>query len=185
MKNFRSAQVPTISPNLLHQSSDFKLPPNQNHLGKRCLSTEEWTDEKHSKYLKSMEASFVNQLYNSKQVLGWRPPKATLSHSTAPITSQWKDMGDGRWKEIKYEREKAQTSRKNEGHHERKAKPWIQQVSCSSGSVVEESVTSRDTSKVRGTGPRIHIHSALPHHMLFNDIEMTDQNFVDEQVAEC
>lgn len=32
----------------------------------------EWTDEKHSLYLKSMEASFVSQLYNSSDFLGWR-----------------------------------------------------------------------------------------------------------------
>lgn len=29
--------------------------------------TEEWTDEKHSMYIKSIEASFVNDLYDSKQ----------------------------------------------------------------------------------------------------------------------
>jgi len=28
----------------------------------------EWTDEKHSMYIKSIEASFVNQLYDSKQM---------------------------------------------------------------------------------------------------------------------
>lgn len=33
------------------------------------MSTE-WTDEKHSLYLKSMEASFVDQLYNSMNLLG-------------------------------------------------------------------------------------------------------------------
>lgn len=32
----------------------------------------EWTDEKHSLYLKSMEASFVNELYSSFDLLGWR-----------------------------------------------------------------------------------------------------------------
>jgi hypothetical protein len=35
----------------------------------------EWTDEKHKLYLKSMEASFVNQLYNSIDLLGWRSQK--------------------------------------------------------------------------------------------------------------
>lgn len=34
-----------------------------------------WTDEKHSLYLKSMEASFVDQLYNSLDLLGWSPNK--------------------------------------------------------------------------------------------------------------
>lgn len=35
----------------------------------------EWTNEKHSLYLKSMEASFVNQLYNSIDILGWPSQK--------------------------------------------------------------------------------------------------------------
>lgn len=41
------------------------------------MSTE-WTDEKHSMYLKSMEASFVNQLYNSMDTRGRH--KGNLSH---------------------------------------------------------------------------------------------------------
>lgn len=41
------------------------------------MSTE-WTDEKHSLYLKSMEASFVNQLYDSTDSLGF----CRLSDST-------------------------------------------------------------------------------------------------------
>ena len=43
----------------------------QDSLGRDSMSTE-WTDEKHSLYLKSMEASFVDDLYNSFDLLGWR-----------------------------------------------------------------------------------------------------------------
>ncbi|XP_028772556.1 uncharacterized protein LOC114741903 isoform X2 [Neltuma alba] len=186
MKNLRPPQVPTISPNVLNQSGDFKLPPNhvQDPSCKRCLSTEEWTDEKHSMYLKSMEASFVHQLYNSKQVLAWRSPKATLTHSIPTTSTQWKDGGDGYWKKMEYEREKGQIRRRNKGH-DLKAKPWIQQLSCSSGSVGKESTTSTATSKGGGLGQRNQIPSASPHHLLFfSDIEMTDQNFVDDEVVE-
>lgn len=38
---------------------------------RESMSTE-WTDEKHCLYLKSMEASFINDLYNSVDTLGWR-----------------------------------------------------------------------------------------------------------------
>lgn len=41
----------------------------------------EWTDEKHSLYLKSMEASFVDQLYNSFGLLGWHSQKENPSDS--------------------------------------------------------------------------------------------------------
>ena len=37
----------------------------------------EWTDEKHSLYLKSMEATFVNQLYNSIDDLDLQLKKET------------------------------------------------------------------------------------------------------------
>lgn len=37
----------------------------------------EWTDEKHSMYIKSIEASFVNQLYDSKQMKTSYDPATT------------------------------------------------------------------------------------------------------------
>lgn len=43
--------------------------------------TEEWTDEKHSMYIKSIEASFVNDLYDSKQ------PGASFSSKGRPNES--------------------------------------------------------------------------------------------------
>lgn len=39
------------------------------------LDSIEWTNEKHSIYLKSMEASFIDQLYNSKDLFSWCPPE--------------------------------------------------------------------------------------------------------------
>lgn len=52
----------------------------------------EWTDEKHSMYLKSMEASFVNDLYDSMEFLGWCPEKKDIllsktSNQTRPKPS--------------------------------------------------------------------------------------------------
>ncbi|KAL8172095.1 hypothetical protein V2J09_023899 [Rumex salicifolius] len=39
------------------------------------LDSIEWTNEKHSMYLKSMEASFIDQLYNSKDLFSWCLPE--------------------------------------------------------------------------------------------------------------
>ncbi|MBA0838516.1 hypothetical protein Goarm_004326, partial [Gossypium armourianum] len=51
----------------------------------------EWTDEKHSLYLKSMEASFVNQLYDSMSFLGCnskeKSPGSKSSRKTRCISS--------------------------------------------------------------------------------------------------
>lgn len=47
----------------------------------------EWTDAKHSLYLKSMEASFVSQLHNSLDLLGWNSesdnPDLADTHSSS------------------------------------------------------------------------------------------------------
>ena len=48
----------------------------------------EWTDEKHSLYLKSMEASFVNELYDSMELLGWCSSNNHLSHSKSTKQTQ-------------------------------------------------------------------------------------------------
>lgn len=48
-----------------------------------AVMSKEWTDEKHSLYLKSMEASFVNDLYNSMDLLGWRSQKDSWSNSNS------------------------------------------------------------------------------------------------------
>lgn len=49
----------------------------QDSLVTESTSTE-WTDEKHSLYLKSMEGSFVNQLYDSMNFVGWNSQKEKL-----------------------------------------------------------------------------------------------------------
>ncbi|KAL1170466.1 hypothetical protein V6Z11_A05G215400 [Gossypium hirsutum] len=41
-------------------------------------TSNEWTDEKHSLYLNSMEASFINQLYDSVNLVGWNSQKEKL-----------------------------------------------------------------------------------------------------------
>ncbi|MBA0879750.1 hypothetical protein Goshw_006108, partial [Gossypium schwendimanii] len=53
------------SPELAHHEQN----PTLDSMMTESTSTE-WTDEKHSLYLKSMEASFVNQLYDSMSFLG-------------------------------------------------------------------------------------------------------------------
>ncbi|KAH7846104.1 hypothetical protein Vadar_009997 [Vaccinium darrowii] len=65
---------------------------------RESMSTE-WTDKKHSMYLKSMEASFVNDLYNSADTLGWRSQRQLgEKHSNTCISSgQYKVLRGGCW----------------------------------------------------------------------------------------
>ncbi|KAJ6685897.1 COLD REGULATED PROTEIN 27 [Salix purpurea] len=77
----------------------------------------EWTDEKHSLYLKSMEASFVNQLYNSIDILGWPSQKERSvpnfsgeANCSPSCTRQFKVRQHGSWKKIKFGRPESQRS---------------------------------------------------------------------------
>ncbi|XP_062091272.1 cold-regulated protein 27-like isoform X2 [Humulus lupulus] len=63
--------------------------------------SKEWTDEKHNMYLNSLEASFVEELYNSNRFGGWGVKK----NSCTPYSSdQFVVLGDGCWKKINYEK---------------------------------------------------------------------------------
>ncbi|RDX68200.1 hypothetical protein CR513_52831, partial [Mucuna pruriens] len=148
----------------------------------------EWTDQKHSMYIKSIEASFVNQLYDSKQM--------KASYDTATTSGQFKVLRGGCWQKINFGRANPQTSRTNHCH-DLTENPWIQHYRSSSKqrSIVapslQESVTT--TSKVVDLGQRKGIPSGSGHlhlsesrvchkDMLCSDTEMSDQNFVDEEV---
>ncbi|KAF7817498.1 uncharacterized protein G2W53_031467 [Senna tora] len=153
MKNFRSTQVGATSPN---HSSQFNLPPNriQDILVKRRMSTKEWTDEKHSLYLKFMEATFVNQLYNSKQTLPLSSPQATFSHSTSPQCVRCSSVACGVNVDV--------------------------EESVSSTSEVSNLGQRRKRNPSASASPHLHFSHR---HMFFShtDTEMSDQNFVDEE----
>ncbi|XP_054799113.1 cold-regulated protein 27 isoform X2 [Prosopis cineraria] len=193
----------TIPPALRCDSTDFTpFPPDlmQGTTEAEPLSMAvEWTNEKHSLYLKSMEASFVNQLYDSKRILGWRYHEGTSFPSTAS-SGQFKVLRGGSWHNINFKRENPQINRANECH-DLNENPWIQHFRSSSkqGSVTSPVVEETATSKMEaaGLGQRRGIVTGLPtssghihlcksrssqQDALCDDTEMSDQNFVDEEV---
>uniref|UniRef100_A0A2C9U0I8 Cold regulated protein 27 n=1 Tax=Manihot esculenta TaxID=3983 RepID=A0A2C9U0I8_MANES len=93
----------------------------------------EWTDEKHSLYLKSMEASFVDQLYNSMNLLGVQvqdkmsnPKLSQQVHCNAHVPSgQFKVLQDGCWKKINFRKTDSHVNMANEPHG-LLINPWIQ-----------------------------------------------------------
>ncbi|XP_028806849.1 uncharacterized protein LOC114761605 isoform X2 [Neltuma alba] len=161
----------------------------------------EWTNEKHSMYLKSMEASFVNQLYDSKQILGRRFHEDASLPSTAS-SGRFKVLRGGSWRNINFKRENPHINRANECH-DLNANPWIQHFRSSSkqGSVTspanEETATSTMDAACLGrrrgvvSGSRTssgHIHicksRTSKQDVLCDDTEMSDQNFVDDEVKD-
>ncbi|GAB2293766.1 hypothetical protein Dimus_027979 [Dionaea muscipula] len=97
-------------------------------LGKKVTSTE-WTDEKHSLYLESMEASFVDQLYNSMDSFGgrWRKGHESAAGSSKcmnpHMTDQFKVHQNGSWQKLNFGRDETLPGA-DERHH-LVANPWI------------------------------------------------------------
>ncbi|CAN8287596.1 unnamed protein product [Cochlearia groenlandica] len=83
-------------------------------VGKENTPKTEWTDEKHSLYLKSMEASFVNQLYN-------------LLGSNSPCQDQYKVLRDGLWQKMNVKQPEYRVTRRRGGggSHAFLSSPWI------------------------------------------------------------
>ncbi|KAF7830622.1 coenzyme Q-binding protein COQ10-like protein, mitochondrial [Senna tora] len=195
-KQMQVTSIPTSiasfsSSSFIRTRESYDFEESERILGKKameCTAAAEWTNEKHSLYLKSMEASFVNQLYDSKHILGRPCREGTFSASTTP-SGKFKVLRGGCWRNISFQRENPQISRSNECH-DLSANPWIQHFRSSSkhpssvtSPAIEESVTS--TIEVTDSG---HLHfrkSHLSHHdLLCDDTEMSDQNFVDDEEME-
>ncbi|KAI4316701.1 hypothetical protein L6164_024656 [Bauhinia variegata] len=198
MENFSVRETRTSSrtvPESCELTLPAKLPTKHKHL-QGIISTEtdsmsgaDWTDEKHSLYLKFMEASFVDQLYDSKEMLGWRSPNSTTS------SAQFKVLRGGSWKKINFGRNNSEMNRTYE-RHDLKVNQWIQHFRPSTKHPThEDSSTTASTSEVVDLSGRKEISNASEietitmreSHMLCNetetgDVEMSDQNFVDEEV---
>ncbi|XVF64062.1 hypothetical protein PTKIN_Ptkin09bG0136900 [Pterospermum kingtungense] len=115
----------------------------------------EWTDEKHSLYLKSMEASFVNQLHDSMNFLGCNSQKEKFpglkssrqTHRTS--TSQFKVLRGGCWKKINFERRGLQLNKKDDSCCF-VASPWIQHFRSGSKSLALASSSLQDSASSKG-----------------------------------
>ncbi|KAE8727923.1 Cold regulated protein 27, putative isoform 4 [Hibiscus syriacus] len=158
-----SELIPQISPEFAHHGQN----PSLDSLMKETTSIE-WTDEKHSLYLNSMEASFVNQLYDSTNSLGWNSkeklPVSKSSRKPHCISSgQFKVLRGGFWKKINFERP-GFILNKRDGSHSFVGSPWIQHFrsgSTSRGVLASCSLQDNGSSE-----------------------EVSDQNFVDEEQGE-
>ncbi|XP_075633786.1 cold-regulated protein 27 [Castanea sativa] len=153
----------------------------------------DWTDEKHSLYLKSMEASFVNELYDNRQKhLNTRNP-----------SGQFKVLRGGCWQKVNFNRADLQLKKAAGGSRSLLANPWIQHFrsSCTTQVVASADVQKNGASKSQALGlagtnsnsscgratcnsnqiDACQFHSC--HQDLIDDnTEVSDQNFVDEVV---
>ncbi|KAM7278933.1 hypothetical protein ACFE04_006067 [Oxalis oulophora] len=149
----------------------------------QSISTE-WTNEKHSLYLKSMEASFVNQLHNSLD-LG------------SKSSGQFKVLRHGTWQKLNFEKCDSQQNKVDKSHGFLSS-PWIRHFKAVGKSHVGVPPNPREGSaKLRGKKAIYcgvadirsnfsHFSHSDRYHddMVSSDTEVSDQNFIDEQVEE-
>lgn len=151
----------------------------------------EWTDEKHSLYLKSMEASFVDQLYSSSDLHNWHSQKdgsaGSLSSRKMPANSyipsgQFKVLQDGCWSKINFKRDESRMTKAGRSHA-LPSNPWIRHFKTGS----RQQRAARPALQGKNT-------PALQQFLVSDDClsrqdstgsntEVSDQNFPDEDVA--
>ncbi|XP_042502489.1 cold-regulated protein 27-like isoform X2 [Macadamia integrifolia] len=99
----------------------------------------EWTDEKHSLYLNSMEELFVKQLHDDKELLAGhskneamlqRNSSGQLNENNHVSSGQFKVLWNGCWQKNDIERIQPQSIGASDLHSLSK-NPWIQHFRCS------------------------------------------------------
>ncbi|XP_052200745.1 cold-regulated protein 27 [Diospyros lotus] len=188
-------------------SSESRQSLSQESLARESMCTE-WTDEKHSLYLNSMEASFVNELYNSFDLLGWRSQNHHCSdtkslgkkHASVRVSSgQYKVLRSGCWGKINFDRHESRLE-KADGSGGLLTNPWIRHFRSSfrhknaASSFVEQAPYGTPAVHVKGKTELTSAldtsleqssacHSHLPlYDSVGSSTEVTDQNFVDQDI---
>ncbi|XP_058097155.1 cold-regulated protein 27 isoform X2 [Magnolia sinica] len=173
----------------------------------------EWTDEKHSLYLDSIEALFVKQLHNreyqSVDLYGRLPRTQKLlnqnnlqSNTNSHVSfGQFKVLRSGCWEKLNFGRSRTQSNSGNESHS-LLGNPWIQHFRpASTGKRLEETSALQKNENLVGEsiclgGQKYGMttcvlatsskrSSGIYHQdSVGSNTEMSDQNFVDEGCGE-
>ncbi|XP_009776055.1 cold-regulated protein 27 isoform X2 [Nicotiana tabacum] len=146
----------------------------------------EWTDEKHSSYLKSMEASFVDQLYGSLDLVGWHSQndlsksKSSRQKHANPL-GQYKVFQDGCWTKIDFGKDEPQLNKTNESGTVL-ASPWIKHYKSQGTHQmrVNSNLQGNTTLVKQNQSPASDFGSSRKNYVT----EVMDQNFVDEDIEE-
>ncbi|KAL1540421.1 cold-regulated protein 27-like isoform X2 [Salvia divinorum] len=153
------------------------------------LMAPEWTDEKHCLFLKSMESTFVNQLYKSIEMFGLQSHMSSASRSkplkqkqTCTRTSgQFKVLRDGFWSKVDFQKDESEHDQREECKVPL-SNPWIQRYRNSKIHATKRWPSSSAKAPTATTPTN---NLTLPcENYNGNNIEMTDQNFNDEAAAE-
>ncbi|KAL5541083.1 hypothetical protein UlMin_043369 [Ulmus minor] len=167
---------------------------NRCDVGIQVKSTE-WTDEKHSRYLDSLEASFVNELYQSINLGSWRSKKNSwgpyssreLPLKTINSSDKFTVLHDAVWQKINYERNE-RPSNSTADSRVMVESSWIRHFKCSGK---RRSEACPDFHEHVSCNEKIHHGSARSSELnpvchkcnqdsIGSTAEVSDQNFVDD-----
>ncbi|KAF3435406.1 hypothetical protein FNV43_RR22495 [Rhamnella rubrinervis] len=157
----------------------------------------EWTDEKHSLYLDSLEASFVNELYHSMHLGCSSSRKSSWgTYSSQELPDKTNNYGkfvvlrDGSWQNINYEREETFLETAADCHG-MKESPCIHPITSLgkrhyvASSDPHEQISYNEGFHLRGKLIDFSVSEGISKHKWQEDsvgsiTEVSDQNFVDE-----
>ncbi|GAB2222429.1 hypothetical protein Droror1_Dr00013647 [Drosera rotundifolia] len=171
---------------------DQEVDSTMDVLGKNAMATE-WTDEKHGLYLKSMEASFVNQLYDSINSQGgsWQirhdPASGSSKHINTRMTGQFKVHQNGSWQKLNFERPRPHAEGTAE-HQHLLENPWIRHFRSGDRQQDAPFRIPQETTVVSGSHPGTNGFVNMPQQLATssnhqvsscNNEEASGQNFID------
>ncbi|WVZ58729.1 hypothetical protein U9M48_008969 [Paspalum notatum var. saurae] len=138
-----------------------------------------WTDERHSSYISSMEASFVEQLYGQENCGN----DATKSH----LRNGYKVIQEGMCKNIRFERNNADT--RDIGTNFPQENPWLRRFRPRGASVnrgvepmVDDYGSGTDTVREKVRTHARQVKASVEERLIGKSKEVTDQNFPDEEI---
>ncbi|KAJ1295638.1 hypothetical protein BS78_01G238500 [Paspalum vaginatum] len=138
-----------------------------------------WTDERHSSYISSMEASFVEQFYGQENCGN----DATKSH----LLNGYKMIQEGVCKNIRFERNSADT--RDIGTNFRQENPWLRRFRPRGASVnrgvepmVDDYGSGTDTVREKVRTHAREVKASVEEKLIGKSKEVTDQNFPDEEI---
>ncbi|KAI3465352.1 hypothetical protein Pfo_022015 [Paulownia fortunei] len=154
----------------------------------------EWTDEKHCLFLKSMESTFVNQLYKSIDLFGWRThkncPSGSKSSKHKPTSirtssGQFKVLRDGCWAKMDFRRDEPEVGEEEESKVPLSS-PWIQHYRNSKIQTIRKFPASCAKAPLATTENQNPARNCQLwcHDSIGSNTEVTDQNFNDEALEE-
>ncbi|XP_060199439.1 cold-regulated protein 27 [Lycium barbarum] len=138
----------------------------------------EWTNEKHSMYLKSMEASFVNHLYGSLDLVGLSRPNKSSRQKHANPSGQYKVFQDGCWTKIDFKKDEPQLNKTSESSTVL-ASPWIKHYKSQGRHQMRVNSDLQGNTK-QNQSPASDFSLCQKDYVT----EVMDQNFIDEDLEE-